>query len=360
MKKKTDKEKIDNDVDLDDLDDLNDDFDFGELEDIDDSRNPSKAEISKELVKEAGVGFLDSLVKKTATKALPEDYNNYYYDALDYIDFAKETFETNKNKINKTLYNLGKEVKKILPFQFKLLNNFLEKYESDFEQFKAQTEEQIRESSIQSSISSIFDKQLEIQKAFEAKRSSEAEVEKKERISLNKINLDVLTSIDSNISNQTAFTLQISKEYYRKSLELQYKSYFIQADMLKTMRDYYKGFSLQFDNIIKNTGLPDFVKLNHSESVAEITRAQLIQNTYRNLFSNSEYIKKIKQRVSNLISEKVSDLTDTINNVTEAISGINQAKEFGGGGAVGGIFANLAGSTLGEKILIKYLLKLKI
>lgn len=361
MKKKSDNNKLDTGIDLKGIEGLEDDLDFGELENIEDNRNPSKAEVSKELVKEAGKGFLDSVIKKSAAKALPEEYANNYYSALEYADFAKETFETNKSKINKSFYKLGKEVKKILPFQSKLLNKFLEKYETDFEQFKSQTEEQIRESGIQSSISSIFDKQLEIQKAFEAKRSAEAEVDKKERISLNKINLDVLTNIDSNTSNLTAFTLQINKEYYRKSLELQYKSYFIQADMLKTMRDYYKGFSLQFDNIVKNTGLPDFVKLKSNERLQEIVRTQFIENSYKQLFSNSEYIKNVKQKISNLVNEKVTGLTDSIDNVTDMVSGINQAGEFGGGGGrvLGGVLANMGGSVLGEKLANKISPKIK-
>jgi len=280
-KKKTGKNKIDGDLDLNGLGD-DDELNFDEMDDINsDSRKPSATEVSKELAKEASKGFLDTLIKKSASKALPEEYEHNYYTALEYGDFAKETFDTGKSKINRSLYRLGKEVKKILPFQSKLLEKYLGEYETDVEEFKSQTEEETREVGIQSNVSAIFDKQLEIQKAIEVKRSSEQEVDKKERLTYNKFNLDLLTSIDNNLANQTAFTLQVNKEYYRKSLELQYKSYFIQADMLKTMRDYYKGFSIQFDNIAKNTGLPDFVKLKSTESLREIMRAQFIQNTYK-------------------------------------------------------------------------------
>jgi hypothetical protein len=359
-KKKETKNKVDSKLDI-DMDDLGDDLDFGELEDIDNNRNPSKAEISKELVKEAGKGFLDSVAKKTAAKALPEEYTNHYHEAMEYADLAKETFDANKSKVNKSLYKLGKEVKKILPFQSKMLDKFISKYETDFEEFKTQTQEQLREGNIQSNISSIFDKQLDIQKAFEAKRSAESEVDKKDRIVNNKLNLDILSSIDGNVSNQTAFTLQISKEFYRKSLELQYKSYFIQADMLTTMRDYYKGFSLQFDNIVKNTGLPDFVKLHTTEAVKEIMRQQTVQSVNKQLFSNNEYVANIKKKFSNLVSEKVSGVTDGIDNITDAVGGMNQAGEMGGGGLrlLAGIGAALGGSAFGEKISEKISPKIK-
>lgn len=368
MKKKSGNKNVENKLDFDDLEGLDGDMDFGDLENIDDSRSTSgnkPGAIAKELAEEAGKGFLDSVAKKTASKALPDSYSNNYYAAMEYGDFAKETFGANKSKINKSLYNLGKEVKKILPFQSKMLDGFLSKYETDFEQFKAQSEEQIREGSIQSNLASIFDKQLDIQKAFEAKRSSEAQVDKKQRLAIDKVNIDVLTSIDGNISNQTAFTLQISKEYYRKSLELQYKSYFIQSDMLKTMRDYYKGFSLQLENIAKYSALPDFVKLNTSERVSEVLRTQFIQNTYKQLFSSSDYIKNVKQKVSNLVSEKISGITDGIDQATDALGGLNQAGEFGGGGGrvLGSVLSGMGGGILGEKaskmIPAKYLDKIK-
>ena len=364
MKKKSGNKNLDNDLDFGDLDDLEAEggMDFGDLEDIDmSSRKPSTGEVAKEMAKEAGHGFLDSVARKSAEKALPESYKDNYYAAVDYADFAKETFQASKDKINKSLYNLGKEVKKILPFQSKMLDNFLSKYETDFEAFKSQTEEQIREGSIQSNLSSIFDKQLEITKAIESKRSAEDQADRKQNLAISKVNLDVLTSIDNNLSNQTAFTLQISKEYYRKSLELQYKSYFVQADMLKDMRDYYKGFSIQFEEIKKNTSLPDFVKLHTSERVSELMRTQFIQNTYKQFFSNSEYMQNVKKRMTNLINEKVSTITDGLDNATEAIGGLNQAGEFGGGGGrvLGGILSNMGGGILGEKLADKISPKIK-
>ena len=66
-------------MDFGDLDDLSGDMDFGELEDIDGSdRSPSKIGVAKDLAKEAGTGFLDSLARKTAKKSLPPEYDAHY------------------------------------------------------------------------------------------------------------------------------------------------------------------------------------------------------------------------------------------------------------------------------------------
>jgi hypothetical protein len=362
-KKRKENKDVDSELDFDDLSDIDTGgMDFGELENIDDSRTPGKLGVMTELGQEAGKGFLDSLVKETAKKSLPPEYGENVNQAMDYADFAKNTFDENKNKVNKSLYNLGKEVKKLLPFQSKLLDNFLQKQESEFEQFRQESEETLRENSIQTNLTSIFDKQLEIQKALETKRTAEKEVENRERITTNKLNYDMLSSIDNNTASQTAFTLQISKEYFRKSLELQYKSYFVQADMLKTMKDYYKGFSVQFENIQKNTGLPEFVKLNNTERIQDVIRTQMTQNTYKALFTNNKYIDNVKARAKKLVDDKVSSVTDKLDAATDQLSMLNSAGEMGGGsslGLIGNVASGIFGNTLGEKLASKISPKFK-
>jgi len=355
MKKESKKQKLEKGeedfADFEDLGDLESDIDFGG--DLDtSSRKTSVRDIAADLSKDAGKGFFTTLARKGAEKALPESYTENQYAAIDYADFTKETIDTNKTKIDRSIYKLGKEIKKIIPFQSSILENFLAKYEADFEEFKQQSVDQQREASVASELGSLFDKQLDIQKAFESKRSAEDEVESKQRMATDKLNMDVLTSIDSHVGTQSAFTLQISKEYYRKSLELQYKTYFIQADMLKDMRDYYKGFSKQFEDIALNTSLPDFVKLNTVEAMKHTMREQFTQNAYKQVFSNSEYVANVKKKLAGLISNKVGSITEGADNLTEALSGVNQAGEFGGGGGkvLGSVLSGLGGSTLGGKI----------
>lgn len=346
--------------DLSDIGDMGDDLNFEET-DLD-TRETAPGGVAKELATQAGEGVLEGLITKTAKVALPESYNNNYYEMMDYADFAKSTFQNNSSKVKNSVYKLGKEVKKILPFQFKMLDKFLEDYESDNEQYRQESEEAMRDSSIQSNLGSIFDKQLEVQKAIEAKRDASDAVETKERITTNRMSMEVLSSIDSNIANHTAFTLQITKEYYRKSLELQYKTYYIQADMLKTMRDYYKGFSQQFENIQKNTGLPDYVKLTGSEQVSEILRQQTIQKTYGAMFSNSKYIENVKKRMSGVVDNAISGVTEKMNTITDQLNMLNSASDGSGSSSLGllsGILSNMMGGTVGEKVAEKYAPKLK-
>ena len=339
------------DLNLDDLD--FEEMDFGEFEDIPDDRKPSKAGVAKELGKEAGKGFLNSLVTNTAKKSLPSEYEHNYSEAMEYVDFTKETYERNREKINASLFKLTKEVQKILPFKLKAMDNYIEKRKAEQETDAAMSEEAARNASIESSLTGIFDKQLEIQKDLEARSEAKDEVERKERLVTNKLNIDKLTSIDNSLSNLTAFTLQISKEYYRKSLELQFKTYFIQADMLKTMKDSYKAFSLQFDSIAKNTGLPEFVKLKNTERLSEIIRTQTVQNIYGSLYTNNKYVADIKKRMSGYVNTKIDEQLEKVNNISDQLSMMNSMGGEGSGGGLGLVGSALSGTfggSIGEAV----------
>lgn len=348
-KKKVKKVKVDDDdMDFKDLEGFDDDMDFDADGFDDGEREPSRSEVAKDLAKQAGTGFLETMVKKTAEKGLPTEYTSNYSDVVDLGTFASDVVDRNKQKVDKSLFKLGKEVKKLLPMQIGLLDKYLAKKEEEFTEFKQQSEEEMRNGSIASEVGSIFDKQLDIQKALEARRSAEGQVSSKERLVSTKMTLDVLRSIDANAATSAAFATQISKEYFKKSLELQYKSFFVQADMLRTMRDHYKGFSIQFTNIEKNTALPEFVKLKNTERLSEIVRTNTTQAVYKQLFDKNKYIMNVKKRLSQAVDTKISSFTDSLDDVSDAMSMMNDGSPGSGLRSLAGIGASMGGDTLGE------------
>lgn len=340
--------------DLDDLDGL-DDFD---VDDEDDSgRGPSTKKIAGELAKEGSKGFMSSLAKKTTEKALPSEYTEYSSEVMDYGHFAKEVVEESKGILEKSIYGLGKEVKKILPFQSKTLENFIERYEEDNAKQREESEEEIRQNAIGGAISDIFDKQMNVQLAMQAKSDSESAVSSEREMVSTKLQTDILTNIDSNMAQQSAFSLQIGKEFYKKSLELKYKSYYLQADLLKTTKDSFKAFSVQFDSIIKNTGLPDVVKANTSDTVKGMMRKGAIDSVKKKLWNNNQYLETVKGRVAKAARSKVKGVADKIGGVSEALSSITGASESAGDSLqmLGGIGAGMLGEEGGSRLVSKFL-----
>ena len=365
-KKKQDKGRVDDDMNFDDLDDLGE-ADFGFEEELNglDNREPSRSQVAKELVKDTASGFFDGLIKKTTKDALPEQYDASYYDAMDLANFGAEVVDRNKTKLNKSFFKLGKEVKRVLPFKLSMLDKYLETQEQNYETFKQQSEEEAQNVAIQSELTSIFDKQIEVQKNLEARREAQAEVDKKEQLVQGKMSQDILSNIDANVARQSSFTLEISKQYFRKSLELQFKSYFVQANMLKTMRESYKAFTVQFTNIEKNTSLPEFVKLKNTERLQDIVRTQATQSVYNQLFDNSKYMAGVKKRLSGFVDQKVNDVTDAVDNFSDMLGNLTGSAEATGQSSVGmvaSVASSMLGGTLGEKAagLIPASLKEKI
>jgi hypothetical protein len=347
-KKKTESQKVEDEFDFGDMDDM-EAMNFEDEDGIDsDDRTPSRTKVAGELAKEAGEGFFEGLITQSAKNVLPPEYESGYYDAAELADYGKDVIDKNKQKVNKSVFRLGKEVRKILPFKIGLLERFLEEKESDFETQRQQSEDQMREGAIAGELASIFDKQLEVQTHLAARSEAKGEVEQKERIVQTKMSMDVMTSIDRAVSKQEAFATQITKAYYKKSLELQFKSYFVQADTLKTMKDHYKAFTLQFTNIEKNTSLPDFVKLRNTERLTEMLRDDTTRGVYEQIFTNSKFLQNFKKKTSKFIEDKVSGVTDTMDGMTDMLGNLSDA-----GGSptrlLMGAGASMAGTTLGER-----------
>lgn len=243
-----------------------------------------------------------------------------------------------------------------------MLERYLEDQQSEFRGYKAQSEEQMREASVASETASIFDKQLDVQKSLYARTEAREEMEQKERLSQNKVSNEVLANIDGNIAHQTAFTTQISKEYYKRSLELQFKSYYVQADTLKTMQEHYKAFAIQFTNIEKNTGLPDFVKLRTTEALQDNMRQQTVSSIYTSLIGNSKFLERMKKKMGGFVQEKVENVTQAMDGMTDMLDMVNSSAEGtgkSGASMITSLLASLGGETLGEKISGKISPKLK-
>lgn len=345
-KKKTGKDDID---DLDGLPDFDDgDFDLDiDFDDDPTSRKPGIAGVAKDAAKEAGKGFFSDLAKKSVKKALPEEYEYNYDEAMDYLDAGKEALVGGKHKIEKSLFNLGKEVKKILPFQSKLLNDFLEKKQAEADSGRTASEEEQRQTATTAAINDIFDKQMEMTKAIEAKHEAKGIVADKEKAATTKMQMGVFTSIERAVNQQAAFTTQIGKEYYRKSLELQFKSYYVQLDLLKATRENFKAFSIQFDSIIKNTGLPDFVKMQNKEVMLMAIKQSQMKRITDKMFDKNTFVSGVKSKFGRLVNEKVGDITDKIDAMAMPLGMLGDNENpFG---SLITVLAGLGGSMFGEK-----------
>jgi hypothetical protein len=336
----------------DDFDGNFNDDDF--LKESGDGRSAAEPGIAKELAKTAATSAGASFAKRLAKKTLPMEYEEYSSDAIGLVDFGKDVFDKSKEQLRRPIARFATEVKKLTPQSFTTVNKVLDKFIGEKEE-GTQSQEQMQEAAIASSLSSIFDKQIEVQKSLEANRLAREDAEQKVEFKTQQRNSYYLSSIQAAAETQTNFTLNVAKDYYKKSLELQFRSYYAQTDLLRTTKDYFKAFSVQLDNITKNTSLPDALKIKSSERLVEEMKKKATSNIYGRFIDNNEYLNKVKDNISKMVQYKVSDIADKIDSLTSAISDVTSIGEMGGSTAelLASVGVDAAAGTGAEKLADK-------
>ncbi|MBX0311233.1 MAG: hypothetical protein JHC31_05575, partial [Sulfurihydrogenibium sp.] len=331
----------------DDFDGNFNDEDF--LKESGNGRSTAEPGIARKVVETAGTSAAASFSKKLLEKTLPIEYTEYSSDAIGLVDFSKDVFDKSKEQLRRPIARFATEVKKLTPQSFTTVNNILDKFIGEKEE-GTQSQEQMQEAAIASSLSSIFDKQIEVQKTLEANRLAREDAEQKVEFKTQQRNSYYLSSIQAAAETQTNFTLNVAKDYYKKSLELQFRSYYAQTDLLRTTKDYFKAFSVQLDNITKNTGLPDALKIKSSERLIEEMKKKATSNIYGRFIDNNEYLNKVKENIAKMVQYKVSDIADKIDSATDVVSQVVDAKNMDMSltGAVAELGAAHAGDVAGE------------
>lgn len=96
------------------------------------------------------------------------------------------------------------------------------------------------------------------------------------------------------VSSMAGYQRYVTNKYQRKMLEIQYRQYFTQRDTLAAIEAYAKDTHTQLDAIVKNTALPDILKMQASEQFINMARQrtfgrvqQGVGNYFRNYIDNT-------------------------------------------------------------------------
>lgn len=329
------------DDDFDDFDDLDLGFDFDD--DMDDDDKPTKklmASTAKKAAKDALVEFGRTM----SAKGLPEEYEYGINEIKDYLNIFKETIEESTEEINKSTFALSKRVQKTLPFQSKMLNKYIESQEWKFDKSQSTSNDQMRNNEIESTINAIFQ-----QKASEENRQQSAK-----QLAATKIQSDVLLNISNTLSQTNAFHNGIGRSFFQESLRLQFRSYHVQADMLKLSVEYNQTFAKQLDGILKNTALPDMVKITDKHISDKSLRERRAMLRKEAVYTNQGFKKNLREGISSFAKDKVGQLTEALGLGTDFLDDMGNT-----GVSRWELLATIAGSNIGGAIGDKFAPKLR-
>jgi len=301
-------------------DDLNDDL-GGDMMDFDleaqnDDRNPAtifrQSALNSVKTTMTDPGFIGEVVKD----ALPKGYRS----ALDVADKMTGDIKTVYNESAQALKPSIDEfkrnaqahlpkIKKILPDS---LGNKVEKLleiKSSAES-TGPTKEQVQDSQMHSDLDKLFQVQAASVEGQEAQQTQEilqnTITEQRETVR-HEANMTANERMIAAFNRLVSYQDNITSQFQRRLLELNYRQYFAQRDLVDIARAGFTDLANALSAIVKNTALPDEAKVNLSETYADMARERLAGKA---LESVSTRIAGISSRVRNTLGQKVKQHVD--------------------------------------------------
>lgn len=334
------KDKIDLYDDFDDIgfDDLDMDMDFG-------TKPPpkNKREAIMQSVGDFTEGAKDELklskenVKKFLENSVPSQLYSDYSSIVDGVGEIKATAEASFKEIKKSAKEANDVLKKLLPKGGKIesmLNKLGEKLSDDISSNASQMEDRIA-AGIQAELQNQFTKENTLQLI-----NTEKQLEKtNDLIELTKLLVKDTTVIKN-------FQIEVTNNFYRKSLELQYKQLFAIKEQTESQKAYFDVFKNQISEVVKNTALPEIVKMQNKEVYEQVMKQKAMEKFNKFLFEDVTPIKRVIGNIKRGLKNQFDDF----------VLGIQMGSQMGGAladmqEATEGMVskANMAGSMVGEQ-----------
>jgi len=166
--------------------------------------------------------------------------------------------------------------------------------------------------------------------------------------------------IASNSDLSAKFDLEVTNRFYRKSLELQYKSLYISKEQLGLYKVFAENNKNQLEAIIANTALPDIVKTRKSEEVMANIRTRMNDNLVDSIKSNLNkgWMGQASNRVKEMMDNATGTLTDMVGmgegmlDQKESMAGMGPNRGLGGfaGDAIADFTKTKIGKALNKKV----------
>ena len=231
--------------------------------------------------------FLDrDTIRRLVSGGLHKGYTQAFnaYDAIE--SGLGDVLKDNSTELNSTLSSMKRKTDKWSPTAQRFLPKFLREAMEDatapsYSSGPSQTEHE----SNMSGLDQMF--------AFQAKQAADGNVREaiRENREQKRFNSESETQINigKGIGRLVGYQDSITINYHRKSLEIGYRQLDIAVRMLTLQQAHFSKTQATNESILKNTGLPDFLKMHNVEVVKQQMTNKLagtITNTVGNWASN--------------------------------------------------------------------------
>lgn len=308
------------------LDDFNPDpelnLDLGEMpeEEIKNDRNPS-TDIYKGFKSGMGNNFKNhSAINELIERSLPKEYGEVKKDIDEGLTEVSNLYnKIAQSSVKEQLRGIAGSLNYFVPNYFSKTKDLLEDFSKGDKTSMHGSyvrDENIEENTIKDVLGSIFDKKEEEVKQQKTVEDTKVALDLNDQITRKKSSmqeLNILNEINNSINKSTQFTEKITGAYYKKDLELQFRQYFVQSELLKTTSQYFEVFKTQNLAIAKNTSLPEYTKITNLERIKDTGLDRISDRVL-----DSSPIKAIVGRFSRAGQEVMNGITDSLEMISSA------------------------------------------
>lgn len=345
----TDKFDLDSELDLDN---------FG-IEDIDSQINPDAKSGSKsrkvvsEVFRGAVGGIKDefrnpSFLAKVTKDSLPSTYGEVFKAGGEFTASTTRLYDEAVRELKPQLSFIAKKIDRLVPDEQKRLKKFTSSINerlAGYEKTQSATREQLMEQGVANTIAQTFADQ---QSHYAARQTAETRIKDQVEGKRFESNFGILSSINENAIRITHYTEKVTQAFQKKSLELQYRSYFVQNELLQTTTRFFEVFKNQNEAITKNTSLPEYAKINLQERVLQTSKEKFSAKANDFFFGDESVIGRGFKRIGEQTREYVSGVKQGLES---AMMGLEAAEDASAMLRDAGISkTSIAGSMLGQKV----------
>ena len=274
------------------------------------------------------------------TNALPEEYGEVTSLASNVTNEVNDLYDDAVKQVKPAINQLARTANKILPgSDDSFVKNKLKSLISATDRSSPSTADKSRQAIIDQNISMVIGDTFKEAVVAQAQiaRSIEQDTQKRDDVkdaisaqldaTRHKDIYERLDRIAVGTDRMVGYSEKVSTAYQKKALEIQLRSFYLQKELVDASRVFFEQSRIQGEAIVKNTGLPEFVKINESERFQEQMRNKLYDSVQEGLFGDREYIKQVAKRVRDKVKEKVSDVTSGMDMLTQAGEMYEMSKE---------------------------------
>jgi predicted chitinase len=332
------------------------DFDGGNLDATTDNRKP----ITKGL-KSAAEGFgktftSEARLRKTLTKSLPREYEEPISKAFEVKNGVRDLYNIAGSEVSETVRETKRSVNRIAKnLESTIPKGVFDKLmrmtsESDSGDSGRASKEEIENGTINDAFAGIFAEttkaEAENRKKDQARAIVQDTIDKKRHADMTTI----LGSIDQSLISMQTHQEKVGINFMKKSLEIQFRTYFVQNDMLQLQTKFFQEFKNEMAAITKNTGLPDYVKKAPKEALLERLREKTFDSLSNSIASRrSKWLNGVFEKTGKKIKEVGSGIRDGAGQILDVVEMASSMQGSGMGPTPAEMAGDLAGGWAGNK-----------